>query len=173
MRLTSRGRSWSRALRSSRTLCPQANVGWRILQDSIGRARKGCRHSRRAGIRTRPWWPFHTHSSFHKSGARPRDGRGGRGRSLQMMGNGLEFVGAKLHFIENYDIVRRLCRALEGSVRLEEKIDCRSSSQRPLPSPHNKKGDEYLHPFSMVTPRSTTVPFRGFPLLSAVLASVG
>ncbi len=45
-----------------------------------------------------------------------------------MMGDGLKFFSAKLHFIKNYDIVRRFCRALEGSVCLKEEVDYRRIS---------------------------------------------
>ena len=41
------------------------------------------------------------------------------------MGDGLKFFSAKLHLIKNHDIVRRFCRALEGSVCLEEEVDYR------------------------------------------------
>lgn len=56
------------------------------------------------------------------------------------MGDGLKFFSAKLHFIKNNDVVRRFCRALEGSVCLEEKIDYRGvsipfrTSALPLPN---------------------------------------
>ena len=44
------------------------------------------------------------------------------------MGDSLEFLSAKFHLIKNDDVVRRFCRALQGSVCLEEKIDCRRVS---------------------------------------------
>ncbi len=44
------------------------------------------------------------------------------------MGDGLKFFSAKLHFVKNHDIVRRFCRALEGSVCLEEEVDYRRVS---------------------------------------------
>ena len=39
------------------------------------------------------------------------------------MGDGLKLVSPKLHLIKNHDVVRRFCRALDGSVCLEEEID--------------------------------------------------
>ena len=46
----------------------------------------------------------------------------------QVMGDGLKFFGAELHFIKNHDVVRRSCSALDGTVCLEEEIDWRGVS---------------------------------------------
>ena len=39
------------------------------------------------------------------------------------MRDGLEFFCTELHLIVNHDVMRRLGRALEGTVSLEEKIN--------------------------------------------------